>query len=265
MKKGVITLSLIFLLRVMVQSHEFWLQPQKFRYALGEEMIVDFVVGESFEGEPWDLKKNKIEKLELSHLAGVVDLRQQVKIDAKEKLKYKFTEEGTYLLSMQSNSAYIELAADKFNDYLKEDGLENVVEIRTRTNTLDKPSKEFYSRHVKLLVQAGAKTADTFKKKTGMRIEIIPQQNPYLLKSGHYLQCLVLFDGKPLAHQMVKVWNKIGNASILQNTYTEDDGMVKFPISSRGPWMVSTVRMIPSEKPGADWQSFWSSLVFGIE
>jgi len=29
--------------------------------------------------------------------------------------------------------------------------------------------------------------------------------------------------------------------------------------------MVSTVIMIPSEKPGADWQSFWSSLVFGIE
>jgi uncharacterized GH25 family protein len=246
-------------------SHEFWLQTKKFRYALGEEMNVAFLVGENFEGEPWDLKKNKIEKLELSHLAKSIDLRQQVKPEAKEKLKYKFAEEGTYLLSMESNNAFIELEAEKFNDYLKEDGLDDVLDIRTKTNTLNKPSREFYSRHVKLLVQAGKKTDGSFKKKTGMRLEIIPAQNPYLLKSGDYLQCLVLFDGKPSPHQMIKVWNKIGNTTFQQNNYTEDDGMIKFPISSKGPWMVSTVKMIASEKPGADWQSFWGSLVFGIE
>jgi uncharacterized GH25 family protein len=265
MKKKAIVFLLIFLTTLAVESHEFWLQPKKFKYVLNEEMNVDFLVGENFEGEPWDLKKNKIEKLELSHLAKTIDLKLQVKPDAKEKLKWKFTEEGTYLLSMQSNDAYIELDAEKFNDYLKEDGLENALDIRTKTNTLDRPSKEFYSRYVKLIVQTGNRTDDSFKKKTGMRIEIIPKQNPYLLKSGDYLQCLVLFDGKPSAHQMVKVWNKIGNTTFQQNNYTENDGTLKFPISSKGPWMVSTVIMIPSQKPGADWQSFWSSLVFGIE
>lgn len=265
MQKRLFTFLLVILSTLAVQSHEFWLQPKKFKYALNEEMNVAFLVGENFEGEPWDLKKNKVEKLELSHLTKTTDLRLQVKPDAKEKLKYKFTEEGTFLLSMQSNEASIELDAEKFNNYLKEDGLENVLDIRTKTNTLDKPAKEFYSRYVKLFVQAGNKTDDTYKKRTGMRIEIIPKQNPCLLKSGDYLQCLVLFNGKPSAHQMVKVWNKIGNTTFQQNNYTENDGTVKFPISSKGPWMVSTVIMIPSEKPGADWQSFWSSLVFGIE
>jgi uncharacterized GH25 family protein len=265
MKKEIIFTVSILLIAGIVLSHEFWLQPRKFKYTLNEEMNVAFLVGENFEGEPWDLKKNKIEKLELSHLTKTIDLRLQVKPEAKEKLKYKFVEEGTYLLSMQSNEAYIELDSVKFNNYLKEDGLENVLNIRRKTNTLDKPAKEFYSRYVKLFVQAGNKTDDTFKKKTAMRIEIIPKQNPCLLKSGDYLQCLVLFNGKPSAHQMVKVWNKIGNTTFQQNNYTENDGTIKFPISSKGPWMVSTVIMIPSEKPGADWQSFWSSLVFGIE
>jgi uncharacterized GH25 family protein len=265
MKKEIIfTVSILFITGIVL-PHEFWLQPKKFKYALNEEMNVAFLVGENFEGEPWDLKKNKIEKLELSHLTKTIDLRLQVNPEAKEKLKYKFIEEGTYLLSMQSNEAFIELDSVRFNKYLKEDGLENALDIRKKTNTLDKPSKEFYSRYVKLFVQAGNKTDDTFKKKTGMRIEIIPKQNPCLLKSGDYLQCLVLFNGKPSAHQMVKVWNKIGNTTFQQNNYTENDGTIKFPISSKGPWMVSTVVMIPSEKPGADWQSFWSSLVFGIE
>ncbi len=265
MQKKTVTVLLVLSVSLIANSHEFWLQSKKFKYALNEEMNVDFLVGENFEGEPWDLKKNKIEKLELSHLTKTIDLRPQVKADEKIKLKYKFSEEGTYLLSMQSNEAYIELEAEKFNDYLKEDGLENALDIRTKTNTLDKSSKEFYSRYVKLLVQAGSKVDNSFKKKTGMRIEIIPNQNPYLLKSGDYLQCLVLFDGKPSAHQMVKVWNKIGNTTFQQNNYTENDGTLKFPISSKGPWMVSTVVMIPSVKPGSDWQSFWSSLVFGVE
>jgi len=169
------------------------------------------------------------------------------------------------LVSMQSNEAYIELEAEKFNDYLKEDGLDNALDVRTKTNTLNKPSKEFYSRYVKLLVQTGDKTDDTYKKKIGLRLEIIPAQNPYNLKSGDYLQCLILFDGKPIPHQMVKIWNKINETSFLQNAYTENDGTIKFPISSKGPWMISTVKMIESTKPGADWQSFWGSFVFGIE
>jgi len=261
----ILSILLVFPATLVAQSHEFWLQPKKFKYAVSEEMKVAFLVGENFEGEPWDLKNNRIEKLELSHLSKVVELKALINLNAKEELKHKFVEEGTYLLSAQTNDAYRELGAEKFNDYLKEDGLDYALDLRTKTNALDKPSKEFYTSYVKLLVQAGPKTDETFKKKTGMRIEIIPKQNPYLLKSGDYLQCLVLFDGKPSAHQMVKVWNKIGNTTFQQNNYTESDGMLKFPISSKGPWMVSTVIMIPSERTGADWQSFWSSLVFGIE
>ncbi|HTH54888.1 MAG TPA: DUF4198 domain-containing protein [Cyclobacteriaceae bacterium] len=250
---------------VVAQSHEFWLQPKKFKYKVGEEMKIDFLVGENFEGEPWDLKKNKIEKLELHHLAKVTDLRTQVKREEKDKLKVKFLEAGTYLLSMQSDNAFIELDAQKFNDYLQEDGLDEILDIRTKTKTMDKPSKEFYSRYVKVFVQVGDKADDTFKKKTNLRLEIIPQQNPCQLKSGDYLTCILLFDGKPMPHQMVKIWNKIGNNSVLQNAFTENDGTVKFPISSKGPWMLSTVKMKASEKPGADWQSFWGSLVFGVE
>ncbi|MBI1767010.1 MAG: DUF4198 domain-containing protein [Bacteroidetes bacterium] len=265
MKRKIHFVIFILLIGSIAESHEFWLQPKKFWYKIGEDLRVDFLVGENFEGELWDLDKNKIEKLNLHHLTKVIDLKTQVKPAEKDRLKFKFAETGTYLLSLQSSEAYIELDAQKFNEYLKEDGLDDALDIRTKTTTLDKPSKEFYSRYAKLLVQSGDKTDDTYKKKVGLRLEIIPQQNPYNLKSGDYLQCLVLFDGKPSLHQLVKVWNKIGNASILQNAYTENDGTIKFPISSKGPWMVSTVKMIESEKTGADWQSFWGSLVFGIE
>jgi uncharacterized GH25 family protein len=255
----------ILSLGFLAQSHEFWLQPTKFRFKLGEELKVDFKVGENFEGEPWDLKKHKIEKLELHQLTKSKDLRAVVKIDGKDRVAVKLMEEGTQLLVMQSNYAYIELEAEKFNDYLKEDGLDNVYDLRKKSNTLNKPSKEYYGRFVKLLVQVGNKTDNTFKKKIGFKNEIIPEKNPYTLKSGDYFQCTVLYEGKPSPHQLVKVWNKIGTTTFLQNLYTENDGTVTFPINAKGAWMVSSVKMIPSEKEGADWQSMWASLVFGIE
>jgi len=264
LKKIFLTCLALFFVGI-AQSHEFWLQPKKFRYILNEEAKIDLLVGENFEGEPWDLKKNKIEKLDLHHLAKVTDVRTSVKPDAKEKFTLKLTEEGTQLITLQSNYSFIALDADKFNAYLEEDGLEDIYAKRTKANELSKPAKEYYARFVKLLIQTGDKTDNTFKKKTGMRVEIIPEQNPYLLKTGDYLQCTVWYDGKLMPHQLVKVWSKIGNTTFLQNIYTENDGTIKFPISTKGPWMVSTVKMIRSEKPDADWQSMWGSLVFGIE
>lgn len=264
MKKIYLTLFVV-LMAAVAESHEFWLQPQKFKYRVGEELFLHFMVGDHFEGEVWDLQKHKIEKLEIHHLAQFSDLRTAVTPTQKEKLKHKLTEAGTHLVVLQSDASFMESDAQKFNDYLKEDGLENVVALRKKTGTENASAKESYTRFAKLLVQVGDTPDDTFKKKVGLRIEIIPQQNPYALKTGDYLQCLVLFDGMPAKNQLTKVWNKVGNTAILQNMYTENDGMVKFPISSKGPWMISAVTMIPSQKAGADWQSFWGSLLFGIE
>lgn len=256
---------ILTLIVALASAHEFWLQPRKYRLTVGEELKCNFKVGENFEGEDWDLKRHKVEKLELHQGVKATDLKKLVKADGRDRITLKMNEEGTQLVAMQSNFAFIELEAEKFNAYLKEDGLDNIAEMRAKTNTADKPAKEFYGRFVKLLVQVGNKKTDSFKKILGSPIEIIPLQNPYALKSGDYLECRVLFNGKPLIDQMVKVWNKINTTTFLQNMYTEKDGTVKFPLSSKGPWMVSTVKMIPSEKEGADYQSMWSSLVFEIE
>ncbi len=265
MCKKLITIFLLITCGTLVLAHEFWLLPRKYRLAIGEELRFNLMVGENFEGEPWDLKKHKVEKLELHSGAKVTDIKKLVNVAARDKVVVKMTEEGTQLITMQSNFAFIELEAEKFNAYLKEDGLENIYELREKNNELNKSSKEFYGRFVKLLVQTGDKVTDTYKKKIGTPVEIIPNKNPYATKSGDYLSCLILVNGKPAINQLVKVWNKIGNTTFLQNMYTEKDGNITFPLNSKGPWMVSTVKMIPSEKPGADYQSMWSSLVFEIQ
>lgn len=227
-------------------------------------MTIDFKVGENFTGESWDLKRHTVEQVQMVHASGVKKLEGSVQKTKSKNLTAVLDKPGTYVIGLESNFAYLELDAEKFNAYLKEDGLEEILELRKKENTLDKPSREFYKRYAKLMVQAGPVTDDTYRKRLGFRYEIIPLANPYSLKPGDYLDCRVLWENKPVPHTLVKVWNYVGNRTFLQNIYTENDGTIRFPISTAGPWMVSAVKMIPSERDGAEYQSQWASLVFGI-
>ena len=263
--KKIGTFVVIFVWFFVATAHEFWLQPKKFRYKIGEEMRVDFMVGENFLGEFWDLNRHKVERFEVHTGATVKGLLKDVKPSAGNNLLYRFDREGTHLLAFESNFAFIELEGKKFNDYLKDDGIENILAERTKIGILDKPSREYYKRYAKVLVQCGNKLDETYRRRAGLRLEIMPMANPYSIKSGDYLDCQILWEGNPVPHTMVKVWSHIGNRTFLQNIYSENDGTIRFPISSTGPWMVSTVKMIASETEDGAYQSLWSSLVFEIQ
>ncbi|MEP2668994.1 MAG: DUF4198 domain-containing protein [Cyclobacteriaceae bacterium] len=264
MKRGV-ALILVFAFIGLAQAHEFWMLPNKFRFEVGEKMILDFRVGEGFEGNHWDLNKHKVEELIIQNRVGETNLTDKIEKTKGKNLEYAFNNVGTHLITLQSDAAFIEQSADEFDAYLTEDGLDYIREEREKLGEQNNGAKELYTRYSKLLVQVGNRLDDTYKKSSGLKFEIIPQQNPYELKSGDYMDCKVLYRGNPAPHALVKVWSHVGNRIFLQNIYTESDGMIRFPISNTGPWMVSSVKMIRSNSPQAEWESMWSSLVFEIE
>lgn len=250
---------------IALQSHEFWLEPFKFKVQPGEGITIKFAVGENFTGNDWDLSKHKVVRMALHEKQGLQDLTAKVPATKGTKQKIILANLGTKLLAMQSNAAFIQLNGKKFNAYLEADGLENIIAWRKANNQDTVGAREHYTRYAKLLVQVGDTPDDTWQKVVGHKIEVVPLQNPSLLKSGDYLSVKILFDGKTVPHTMVKVWGHVGNKIFLQNTYTENDGTVKFPISASGPWMVSTVRMEKSKSTTVDWESHWASLVFNVE
>lgn len=84
-------LSSILLMTIvtgLAQAHEFWLQPKKYRYQVGEQVKVDFMVGENFTGEYWDLKRHKAEKVELHRASGVKDITAEVNPTKGENISF---------------------------------------------------------------------------------------------------------------------------------------------------------------------------------
>jgi uncharacterized GH25 family protein len=240
------------------------MQPDKFRFNPGETATIGFKVGENFLGESWDLQKHRIETLMHHHKAKTRDYKLKVTEGEKDNLKVTLTEEGTHMIVMQSNDAFIALDGKKFNEYLTEDGLDDILYQREKEGILDDSSRELYSRHTKLLMQAGVRTDETFKKIIGLPVEIVPVRNPYTLKKGDPVKFRILYNGKPYFGAKVKVWNRYNNRTTMQNIFAQQDGTVETHISNPGIWMVSVVKMVPSKDPKAQYQSYWGSLVFEI-
>lgn len=257
--------SLMLAVMILFQSQEFWLEPVKYKLKVGEALIVDFKVGENFMGQPWDLGTNKAERMTMLEQNGMQDLLGSVPTAKNMRLKVPMTTAGTKMLAMKNAASFKELDAEKFNAYLEEDGLEEAQKWRVEHKQENRGGTEFYTRFSKLIVQVGDELDDTWKKSAGHRLEIMPIKNPASMKAGDYMDCIITWDGKPAPHIKVKVWGHVGNRIFLQNIYSEDDGTIRFPISASGPWLISTVKMQRSKTVGAEWESFWSTLVFNID
>jgi uncharacterized GH25 family protein len=261
MKKTTIVLFILFI-SFFTFAHEFWLEPQKFLLAIGEKINFRVFVGENFTGEEVDFTKFKIEKFTHYSSKGQENTKGEL---TEQNLNdfLKFDTEGNHLVAFNNSNKHIELEADKFNEYLKDDGLDNVAAYRKKHRQQNKRGTEQYQRCVKTLLQVGNIHDETYRINTGMRLEIIPEQNPYA--SDKSLTFKVLFDNKPLKNALVVVWQKGIEQPNKRNFRSDANGNVTFSFEPKGVWMVSSVNMVQHIKPiEADWQSYWGSYTFGF-
>ena len=274
MKKISLTASLMFGLTLLAAAHEFWLLPQRFFAAVNDVVPIEIMVGEAFRGERSEGKKNRI--IQYVHSAGGTkeDLTPGIANDHYGVASVTLKTPGTHLIAFANTPKFLELAPDKFLEYLKEDGLDNVLAARKQQGDDQKRSRELYRRCVKTLIQVGNQPDSTFATNTGMPLEIIPVQNPYAQKPGQTVDFQVLFEQKLLPMALVSYWNRdAANKLHEERQRTDAQGRVRFSLRA-GSSMVSLVQMVPyinvaqtgMEKPDfphADWISYWGSLTFG--
>ena len=193
MVKRLNALVILCAISTLVSAHEFWLEPDKFYFKNGETARVRFRVGEGFIGETWKVNPDRIARI--GHYANekVRDLMHVVKDSAAESFSVLLAEEGAHLLVLESKSAFIKLDGAKFTEYLQEDGLDEILYAREKAGISGDSATELYSRHTKLILQAGTAADEDFKGNLNLPIEIIPEKNPAILKKGDPIAFKVLY------------------------------------------------------------------------
>ena len=260
------------------QAHEFWFEPVTAPLSAGDTVRLDLRVGEFFEGEVMGFSASQTVGLRQYSASGSKELRALLPPPAQgavATLNLPLPSSGSYLFAFDSQPSQISLPAGTFHAYLHDEGLDFIKTQREAAGTAEKPGRERYRRHVKTLLRvadaagAGATIAaaadKTYATRTGQRLEIVPSNDPLLMKPGDALGLQVLFDDKPLAGALVKAWNRQGGQTLIIRAKTSVDGKATFSLPYAGGWMVSVVHMVPAKgAKDIDWDSLWGNLSFTL-
>jgi uncharacterized GH25 family protein len=248
-------------------AHDYWLRPERFLVSPGETTAVRLYVGDHLQME--SERPFQAAMTARFQLVGVDDFRLDLAANAKDEQLPVATlappRAGTYLIAMERDWSYIEIEAPKFNDYLKHEGLESILELRRKTGEFDDVGRERYRRYLKALIQAGSETDATYALPLGHRLEILPQSNPSLSKVGDRLQVLVRFDGQPLAGAQVAALQRRGDQTHEQHLVTDAAGKLECQLDGAGMWLIRLVHMRRvNDDPKVDWESFWAAYSFAL-
>lgn len=254
------------------QAHEFWLMPQRFDVPPTEPFQLELRVGAGWPGESLGRNPAYIERFGLLDAKGERRIGGQPGGDPAGVVASSTA--GTVWAVFRSKHSAITLEAAKFESYLRDEGLENIIEARRLNGTSDASAREMYSRCAKSLLRVGASSkqqAALLKRNTGLTLELIPQTDPQQLRGGGAFTVQLLYLNKPLRGALVKALPQmvVGAADPSKAAQitgrTDDQGRVTLPLSHGGVWLINAVHMVAAAPQlNADWESVWSSLTFDV-
>lgn len=173
---------------------------------------------------------------------------------------------GTYVIGASTRPSVIDLSADDFNMYLKEDGIPDALDARQKAGEMGKSARERYHKHVKALVQVGNARSAHYATALGYPAEIVPVENPYDLTSGSPLRIKTLVDGKPAANQLVIYGGLTATETNIEPKSVRSDalGVATIPLSTPGTWYIKFINMTRVQGDSVDYESKWASLTFQV-
>ena len=172
---------------------------------------------------------------------------------------------GTYVIGASLSPRQIALSGEDFNSYLKEDGIPDVLDARTRNGELGRAVRERYQKHVKAMLQVGDTRTNAFRTVLGYPAEIVPLSNPYRSRIGDTLAVRALVDGKPVVNQLVIAGGESdGRAREEVRTRSDTAGVARFALSTPGKWYIKFIRMVPVSGDSVNYESKWATLTFQV-
>lgn len=267
---SIATTLVLALSAASAHAHDFWIQPSSLRPALDARVELVLRVGERFVGDEVPRRSEKI--VRFVALAPQATESAVPGVDERSPAGYfRSTVPGVHWVAYQSKPVSIELLPAKFESYLKDEGLDHVLRARAERGEAQKPGKEIYSRCAKALLVVGkppakdasAPSAD-FERVAGLPLELVPASDWSRAHAGDVLGARLLFRGQPLANALVGCMPQADPKAEVR-LRTDAQGRVSFTTTHAGTILVRVVHMVEGPKEsGADWESFWASIVFDL-
>ena len=243
-------------------AHDVWMQANRFIVPVGATVAFRVFSGHGSDREEWNVGIDRLVSVQRIGPDGVALLKPT----SSGSGRVKFAKAGTHVVAMVSSNAKSDLAAAKFNAYLREEGLTPAIETRERLGHSTRAGREVYSRRTKMLVKVGrsASSQPHVTRPSGMTLEIVPERDPYAIRRGSPLPLRIYYQGRPLSGATVKLTNLDADAKPVARLLSDATGRVTITHPGPGNWQVNTIWTRPvAGNPAADFDTVFSSLTFG--
>ena len=249
-------------------AHDYWLEPVVDRiegpsaHVTGHLWVGEALVPEMERGP----ERARVEVLRVFGVDGMQD-RTASLIDATEPpfVQLELPASAPHLVHLRRGITRIELPAERFNAYLRSEGLLRAFRERRRLGESEQPGRERYGRCVSALVSPSSEAvpASVFAADTECPIAILPERDPSHLRAGATLGFSVRFQGEPLANVAVDLVQRDAQGDVRSvRVQTDRQGRARVRLPTSGFSVLRTVTMVRAEVPDAEWESWWASYSF---
>jgi uncharacterized GH25 family protein len=244
-------------------AHDMWIEPTTFAPAPGEIVGVRLRVGQDLLGDPIPRDPALLRQFVADDAEGRKPVVGRDGLDPAGYVRAGVA--GLLVVGYHSHPSSVELPAEKFNQYLKDEGLDSIAALRASRGRTGAPAREMFTRCAKSLVLSGPPDVTQRDHALGFTLELVAERNPYALAAGQDLPVRLTYENRPLAGALVVAMNQ-SNPAERQAIRTDKDGRARFRVSRSGMWLIKAVHMI--EAPAGsktDWASYWASLTFALD
>ena len=263
--RSVLVAGLLLTVSAGLSAHDFWIEPSTFEPKVDEAVRIHLRVGERFAGEAVPRNGARIERFVVLGPSGEKPVLGRDGMDPAGLLRLDAP--GIWFVGYRSKPSSVQLEADKFEQYLREEGLERIIEDRAARKESQLPGREQFSRSVKSLLRSGGQAGPGFDRTLGLTLELVLDADPANAVGGR-LPVRLLHDGRPLPGALVVAYRKDAGAAPEATeelrARTDKDGRVVVPVT-HGTWLLKAVHMErAAAASGADWDSVWTALTFHV-
>ena len=255
-------MAVIALTAAPLAAHDMWIEPTTFAPEAGKILGVRLRVGQDLLGDPLAYDPSLINQFVFEDSSGRKAVVGRAGADPAGLLRVAAP--GLVVIGYHSNPSPVALTPEKFNQYLKEEGLDAVAALRARRNETGARARELFSRCAKSLVLSGPTSDAQGDRPLGFTLELVAERNPYAIANGQDVPFRLIYENRPLAGALVVAINRLNPAEKL-TARSDQDGRVRFRLKPDGMWLVKAVHMVPAPAgSNADWRSYWASLTFEV-
>lgn len=262
-RHGAIAAAIIVFSGISAAAHDLWIEPTAFFPEAGKVIGVRLRVGQNLQGDPLPRDPDLINQFVVVEPTGRKPVVGRDGADPAGLLRVSGA--GLLIVGYRSNPSPIVLGAEKFNQYVKEEGLDAVAASRIRRGQTQADVHEIFARCAKSLLLSGPASPTQHDQSLGFTLELVAERNPYAIRPGDDLPVRLTYDGRPLAGALVAAVSRV-DPSVKLTARSDKNGRVRFRLPHGGLWLVKAVHMIPAPAgSNADWESFWASLTFELK